>query len=109
MYFDWLQNIATNIFEWENLPVTIPERHLNIHFLPEDSPFFFEDPEKGYYALPATGKGEKNVYGEDISWYVNSYGYSKMFVPGPAFRSGIITQVTHSTDHPGLRRKACQM
>lgn len=77
MYFDWLQNIATNIFEWENLPATIPERHLEHTLFARGFAVFFEDPEKGYYALPATGKGEKNVYGEDISWYVNSYGYSK--------------------------------
>lgn len=76
-YFDWLQNMATNVFKWENLPETVPEYFIEQTLFTRGKAVFFNDPELGFLCLPASGNGVKNVYGEDVAWYAHSYGYTK--------------------------------
>ncbi len=74
-YYDWLRNIATNIFQWEGLPEYMPKWAIE-HFLFEyGTALFFSDPEKGFLVLRGTGNGTKSVYGEDIAFQVNAYNY----------------------------------
>ena len=76
-YFDWLQNMATNIFKWENLPDTVPEYFIEQTLFTRGKALFFNDPELGFLCLPASGNGTKNVYGEDVAFYAHSYGYTR--------------------------------
>lgn len=76
-YFDWLTNLATNVFEWENLPDEIPAYFIEKTLYWRGKSLFFKDDKLGYLCLPAGGVGVKNVYGEDISFHAFSYGYEK--------------------------------
>ena len=76
-YFDWLTNLATNVFEWENLPEGVPEYFIEKTLYWRGKALFFKDPELGFFCLPAGGVGKKNVYGEDTEFHAFSYGYER--------------------------------
>ena len=76
-YFDWLHNMATNIFKWEGLPDEIPEHYIEEVLFTRGKALFFNDPDYGFLCLPANGSGIKNVYGEDLAFYAHGFGYSK--------------------------------
>ena len=79
-YYDWLTNMATNVFEWVGLPDTIPEWFIEKTLYERGKAIFFNDPTLGLLCLPAAGNGTKNVYGEDIAFQANSYGHH-FYVP----------------------------
>ena len=79
-YYDWLTNMATNVFEWEGLPDTIPEWFIEKTLYERGKAIFFNDPTLGLLCLPASGNGTKNVYGEDVAFQANSYGHH-FYVP----------------------------
>ena len=74
-YFDWLQNLATNVFEWENLPPQIPQHYIEHTLFQRGRALFFKDETLGYLCLPASGNGTKNVYWEDVAFQINAPGY----------------------------------
>ena len=74
-YYDWLTNMATNIFQWDGLPDTIPEWFIERTLYERGKAIFFKDETLGLLCLPAAGNGTKNVYGEDIAFQANSFGY----------------------------------
>lgn len=68
--------LALNKFEWEGLPPTIQERHIERVLYDEGKALFFVDPELGPLCLPCMGIGA-NVYGDPTAWHVNGFGYHR--------------------------------
>ena len=75
-YYDWLKNIALNIFEWKNLPPTIPEYFIERVLFERGQIVFFKDPEIGLLCLPGSSAGVVNIYGEPVAFNVHGFNYN---------------------------------
>lgn len=62
LYFDRLLELATSMFEWENLPKSIDPRFLEMTLFERGSILYFNDEVMGDLALPATFMGKFDVY-----------------------------------------------
>lgn len=71
------QLLAMNAFEWQGLPDTIEERHIESVLFDEGKVLFFEDATYGLLCLPC-GFGDKvNVYGDPTRYNAHGFGYNE--------------------------------
>lgn len=71
--------IAVNMFEWENLPSGIDQRHIEKLLFEHGKAIFFRDPVKSYMCLQAQAGNKYNVYGEPLSWWAVGFGYRQEY------------------------------
>ena len=69
--------LALNQFEWEGLPETIQERHIEQILFSNGYAVFFEDPELGFLCLPASFGEGLNVYGDPLTYRVSGHNYTR--------------------------------
>ena len=74
--FGLFANLTLNRFIWEGLPPTIEERHIELPLFQAGEVFVFEHPDYGLVALPCSGTGQLNIYGEHTHVNVTGYGQS---------------------------------
>lgn len=79
LIFDKYKLVALNAFEWDGLPDTVPERHLENVLFNEGKVLFFEDPQAGIMALPCHGTGGVNLYGEHVRYTAHGFNYHREF------------------------------
>lgn len=75
-YFNRLTELATTVFEWENLPETIDSRFLELALFNDGHCVFFYDDVIGYLCLRCTLGGTDSVYGipnERMAYSTNGY------------------------------------
>lgn len=65
-YLNRLVEIATNVFDWKNLPESIDERFLEKTLLTHGWALYFNDPVVGDLVLPCTISGKLDVYENPI-------------------------------------------
>lgn len=74
--------LATNVFEFENMPTYIDKSYLNNTLLKKGSIAFFKDEVLGLLALPYTTSGKKDVYGRPVGIRViGDNGYQRTLAP----------------------------
>lgn len=66
LYYDRLQELATSMFEWINVPDTIDVRFLEMTLFERGHALYFDDEEIGNLALPATFIGKRDIYNVPI-------------------------------------------
>lgn len=75
-YFNRLTELATTVFEWENLPDTVDSRFLELALFTDGYCVFFKDDVIGYLCLRCTLGGQMSVYDiptERIAYAPNGY------------------------------------
>ena len=70
-------NLAMNIYEWENLPTGMESRHIEKALLNHGQAFFYDDEVLGLICLPCSNSQNMNIYGEPTSLMITGHGYSK--------------------------------
>lgn len=73
-YFERLQEMAINMFEWKNLPDTVSERFLELTLCEYGFAVYFNDEDLGDLALTCMIGGQLDVY--RIPIYRRAYSYS---------------------------------
>lgn len=73
--FDKFKMIATNAFEWENLPDGILPRHIETVLFDKGMVCFFRANNMGYMALPVDNGVGMNVYGDPLTYNVHGINY----------------------------------
>lgn len=82
MYLKQMCTLATNVFEFENMPTYIDKSYLNNTLLKKGSIAFFKDEVLGLLALPYTTSGKKDVYGRPVGIRViGDNGYQRTLAP----------------------------
>lgn len=84
MYYNRLRDYALSLFEWQGLPESINERFLEVKMLEEGRVVFFEDPTKGFLALPVMYGQNINVYEEPTVYTAVTTGYQRELNPDNA-------------------------
>lgn len=75
-YFTRLQNIAMNIYKWDNLPDTVSERFIELQLFSRGYCLYFNDDVIGNAALACTLAGDFDIYGIPVTrrpFAVNGY------------------------------------
>lgn len=68
-YYLWIKDLATSLFEWENLPDSCDSRFLEETLFKRGEILFFHDEslgDSGYLHLPFVNDGKLGVYGQPI-------------------------------------------
>lgn len=76
---DKFKLIATNLFEWENLPDGIDEKHIENFLFSDGVAIFFRDPSMSYMCLKADAGANLNVYGEPLGWWATGFNYHQYY------------------------------
>lgn len=83
MYLKQMCTLATNVFEFENMPTYIDKSYLNNTLLKKGAIAFFKDEVLGLLALPYITSGKKDVYGRPVGIRViGDNGYQRTLKPG---------------------------
>lgn len=78
-YFNKYKQICMNLFQWDNLPEGIEEKHLEEFLFQWGVAIFFKDPNMSYMCLKADRGGQLNVYGEPLNWWATGFNYHKNY------------------------------
>ena len=84
LYNRRLTMLATNVFQFNNLPEYIDLSYLNMTLLKKGSIAFFKDEELGVVALPYQPIGKLDIYGRPLKIMVRAYNgtYYRSLKPG---------------------------
>ena len=75
-------NLATNVFEFINMPLSIDKSYLNNTLLRKGTIAFFKDEVMGLICLPFATNGKRDVYGRPVGIYVmGENGYHRYLQP----------------------------
>lgn len=78
-YMMRMQKIATSMFEWQNLPLTMDERWLERSlFLYGTAAMFWSDAFNAYINTECTSAGEPNIYGVPTQVNCHSFKFDEM-------------------------------
>lgn len=79
-YYDRLKLIAISLFEWEGLPKTCNQRHLENTLYTMGRALFYQDPDnKGYFNAKCTPSGTLNHYDEPLNFTAYSTVYNHTY------------------------------
>lgn len=91
-YLDRITKIATSIFKWKNLPVSMDGDYLELClYWYGQASFVYDEAKGGHINLKATTGGELNIYGLPTKLCCYSYGYSKIL---PVYNGEIEAEAT---------------
>ena len=77
--FDKWEMLSMNLFEWQGLPDTIQERHIEKQLFDYGKCLFFKDPRMSFMALEAQDGTGVNVYGEPVEYRAIGYNYNRRY------------------------------
>lgn len=78
--------LCRNRFKWENLPNGLESRHIEKGIYEHGQVLFYDDDTLGLICLPCSETGERNVYGDSLSFNVTGQGFSKQVKKGEGVR-----------------------
>ncbi len=78
-YFDYLQSLAFQLFEWEGLPESIDPRYLEMILHSQGRIGFYKDPVVGYLAVQGTISGTLDHYHLPKEFHCTAPQYTKTF------------------------------
>lgn len=78
-YFQYLNSLAFQLFEWENLPTSIDPRYLEMSLNQFGFVGFYKDPKLGYIATQGAPSGRIDHYGLPDSFHAVSPTYQNTF------------------------------
>lgn len=78
-FFNKYKMLSLNMFEWENLPSGIEEKHIEEFLFDWGTAVFFRDPAMAFMCLKADNGGQLNVYGEPLGWWATGFNYHKHY------------------------------
>lgn len=78
-YFQYLNSLAYQLFEWENLPDSVDPRYLEMTLNMYGYIGFFKDPKLGYIASQGAPSGRVDHYNLPDTFHANSPTYNHTF------------------------------
>ena len=72
------ENLALNVFKWENLPPSIDSRHIEKALYTHGQAVFFDSKDYGLICLPCSNADRINVYGEPTKVIATGYNFTEV-------------------------------